>query len=276
MKNEQKKKKKKIFKNDKSKVKKYLKNYIKVIAREDKKKKEDNAESEDSEESEDSLESEENEETYRAKACGLKKLEEISRNEIIEKGQKSSYYEYIKQNVLEILINASFNVVFGNYNIQKLAKVVTEDINKYLNTILNILESDKLNLSDDIKNKNKISLNKMKDSFKNVKEGIKVEFKNFLSKDYLEKDNEKFIKEIYECKSYNYKNEMNFNDFKKNVEKLIYDNIVGNSKEIINNLINLSFNTYIIQVMKNGLKEQFQQKEEEYIKQIYSELFKDN
>ncbi len=254
-----------ICKGDKSKVKKYLKNYIKVIARED---------NEESEESEDNEKNKE-EETVRAKACGLEELEKISRKEIIEEGQKSSYYEYIKQNVLDILINTSFNLVFHSNNIKKLTEVITQDINKYLNTILKILDSDNLNLSDDIKNKNKISLKNMNDSFKNVKEAIEVEFKNFLSMDYLKKDNGKFIKEIYESKSDNYKNKMNFNDFKKNVEKLIYGNIVG-SKEIINNLINLSFNNYIIQVMKNGLKEQFQQKEEEYIKQIYSELFRDN
>lgn len=206
----------------------------------------------------------------------MEKLEKISRKEIIEEGQKSSYYEYIKQNVLDILINTSFNLVFHSNNIKKLTEVVTEDINKYLNTILKILDSDNLNLSDDIKNKNKISLKQMNDSFKNDKEEIKVEFKNFLSMDYLKKDNVKFIKEIYESKSDNYKNEMNFNDFKKNFEKWIYGNIVGNSKEIINYLINLSFNNYIIQVIKNDLKEQFQQKEEEYIKKIYSELFKDN
>ena len=149
----------------------------------------------------------------------MEKLEKISRKEIIEEGQKSSYYEYIKQNVLDILINTSFNLVFHSNNIKKLTEVVTEDINKYLNTILKILDSDNLNLSDDIKNKNKISLKQMNDSFKNDKEEIKVEFKNFLSMDYLKKDNVKFIKEIYESKSDNYKNEMNFNDFKKNFEK---------------------------------------------------------
>ena len=253
----------KIFKGDELEVKKYLKKYIKVIAREDDK-------------NEDSEESEENQESFRVKACGLEKLEKISKTEIMEEGQKSSYYEYIKQNVLDILINTAFNRVFHYYNIEKLMDVVTNDINKYLNTILKILDDDKLNLSDDIKNNNKISLKKMSDSFKNVKDDIKVQFKDYLSVDYMKKDNEKFIKEIYECKSDNYKNEMNFNDFKKNVEKLIYDNIAHNSNEIINNLINLNFNVYILQVMKNGLKEQFKQKEEEYVKQIYSELFNEN
>ena len=255
----------KIFKGDELEVKKYLKKYIKVLAREDDKK-EDNEESE----------SEENQEAFRIKPFGLEKLEKISRKEIIEEGQKSSYYEYIKQNVLDILINTAFKRVFHHHNIRKLMDVVANDINKYLNTILKILDDDKLKLGDDIKNNNKISLIKMSDSFKNVKDDIKVQFKDYLSMNYLKKDNEKFIKEIYECKSDKYKNEMNFNDYKKNVENLIYDNIANNSNEIINNLINLNFNVFILQVMKNGLKEQFKQKEEEYIKEIYSELFKDN
>ena len=40
-------------------------------------------------------ENEEGEEVQKAKPCGLDKLERISKKEIIEKGLKSSYYEYI-------------------------------------------------------------------------------------------------------------------------------------------------------------------------------------
>ena len=158
---------------------------------------------------------------------------------------------------------------------KKLADIVTNDIKAYLKTILNILNDDKLKLTDEEKNYNESSLNRIYISFKDIKQNLNIEFKNFLKMDYLKKDNEKFIKEIYENKSDEYKNKINFQDYNKNVENLIYDNIVHNSTEIINNLININFNNYIIQVMKNGIKEQFQQKQVEFINQIYIKLFED-
>ena len=246
-----------ICKGNEALVNEYLNNYIKVIARED----------------DEGDENEEGEEVQKAKPCGLDKLERISKKEIIEKGLKSSYYEYIRQNILDILVNSAFNMVFHKEHMNKLQEIVTKDIKEYLTQILNILNNDKLNLNNEIKNNNKISLNKMYNSFKNVKESNIDEFKIFLTMEYLKKDNEKFIKEIYDNKSEKYKKEMNFIEFKKNVENLIYDNIIHSSKEIINNLININFNSYIIQIMKNGIKSQFQENEEEYIKQIYSLLF---
>jgi len=249
----------KICKGDESQVKEHLKNYIKVIARED-------------EDDDDDDENEENKEGQKTKAFGLDKLEKISREEILEKGKKSSYYEFIRRNILDILINIAFNKVFHNEHVKNLINIITNDIKQYLITIENILNSEKLQLTDEIKNNNKISLNKIYNSFKNAKQSLINEFNNFLSKDYLKRDNEKFVKEIYENKSDNYKKEMNFNDYCQNIEKLIYNNMVKNSKEIINNLMNISFNSYISQIMKNTIREQFQQKEEEYIKAIYSKL----
>jgi len=244
-----------IFQRNESKVKEHLENYIKVLARDD--------------------EPEEGEEEPRVKAFGLDKLEKISIKEIREKGLKSSYYEFIKENIIDILINGAFNLIFHYHNMKKLADIVTNDIEVYLKTILNILNDDKLKLTVEDKNYNESSLNRIYISFKDIKQNLNIEFKNFLKMDYLKKDNEKFIKEIYENKSDEYKNKINFQDYNKNVENLIYDNIVHNSTEIINNLININFNNYIIQVMKNGIKDQFQQKQEEFINQIYIKLFED-
>ena len=244
-----------IFQGNESKVKEYLDNYIKVLARDD--------------------EPEDGEENPRSRVCGLDELEKISIKEISEKGLKSAYYEYIKQNIIDILINGAFNLIFHYHHMEKLVDNITKDINVYLNTILNILNDDKLKLSDVDKNNNKTSLNKICNSFKDIKQNLNIEFKNFLKMDYLKKDNKEIIKDIYENKSNEYKNKINFQDYNKNVENLIYDNIVHNSTEIINNLININFNNYIIQVMKNGVREQFQQKQEEYVNQIYLKLFED-
>jgi len=73
-----------IFKNDQNKVNEHLKYYINVLAR--------------------------REEELEKEAFGLKELEEMTRNEIEQKGLKSAYYEYIKQDIIPILINGAFEI----------------------------------------------------------------------------------------------------------------------------------------------------------------------
>ena len=206
---------------------------------------------------------------------GLDKLEKITRNEIEIKGFKSSYFELIKGEVTPILLNGAFNLVFNEYNINQLASKVTKNIDKYLKTILDILNDENLELNEEIKNRNKETINRLYDHFKDEKENIKGELNKLLDIKQLKKNNEEFIKIIYENKDEEYKKDMDFKKFSKNVENLIYDNLFTESKKHINNLINIGFNNFVVRKMKKGIEIQFEQMQENVIKQIYSELFKE-
>ena len=121
---------------------------------------------------------------------------------------------------------------------------------------------------------NKKSLEIIYSSFKNTRDGIKIELNDMLSMDRLKKDNEEFIKKEYDKKSEEYKKNMDFKKYCKNVEDLIYDNITHNSKEIINNILNSGFSSFVIETIKEGINDQFKEKEEKVLGEIYSELFK--
>ena len=83
-----------IYNNDNSKTEEQLKNYISILARGD--------------------EDEEKE------AFDLEELEELSQKEIEAKGIKSSYFEFIKQDIIPILINGVFNLTPTENNIKNL------------------------------------------------------------------------------------------------------------------------------------------------------------
>ena len=236
-----------IFNNDEKKTEEYLENYIEILARG----------------------------TKNLQPFGLDKLEKITRNEIEIKGFKSSYFELIKGEVTPILLNGAFNLVFNEYNINQLASKVTKNIDKYLKTILDILNDENLELNEEIKNRNKETINRLYNHFKDEKENIKGELNKLLDIKQLKKNNEEFIKIIYENKDEKYKKDMDFKKFSKNVENLIYDNLFTESKKHINNLINIGFNNFVIQKMKKGIEMQFEQMQENVIRQIYSELFKE-
>ena len=237
-----------ICNGDKIKVKEYLKNYINILARGD--------------------------EDEGIKANGLDQLESISKKQIEIKGLKSAYFEYIKRDIIPILINGIFSLVFNNRKIRNLTECANEDLNKYLSEILKILYDDKLGLNDDIIIKNKIALNNLYNSFSNIKDNMKDDLNNILTMDNLKKDNEEIIKKIYDSKNDEYKKKLNFKRYLENVESFIYENIIKNSKIFINNLINVSFNYYLIQIIKEGIQEQFKAKEKEILSEIYSNLFK--
>ena len=237
-----------ICNGDKIEVEEYLKNYINILARGD--------------------------EDEGIKAKGLEELESISKEQIEIKGYKSAYFEYIKRDIIPVLINGIFCFVFNDRNIKQLTEYVNEDLNKYLDEILKILNDDKLELNDDIKNKNKIALNNLYNSFLNIKNNIKDDLNELLTLDNLKKDNEEIIKKIYESKNNEYKNKINFERYSKNVESFIYENIIDSKDKFINNIINASFNYYLIQIIKEGIKEQFKTREEEILTEIYTNLFK--
>ena len=238
-----------ICNGDKIKVEEYLKNYINILARGD--------------------------EDEGIKANGLEELESISKKEIEIKGFKSAYFEYIKRDILPILINGIFSFVFNHQNIEQLEKIASEDLKKYLSVILKILlYNDKLKLNDDMITKNKIAINNLFNSFSNIKDNIKDDIQNLLTIDNLKRDNEEIIKKIYDSKSDEYKNNLNFARYSNNVESFIYEKLIKNSEQFINNIINICFNNYLIQIIKDGIKEQFKTKEEEVLTEIYTNLFK--
>ena len=65
------------------------------------------------------------------KPFGLVELENLTRKEIEEKGLKSAYYEYIKNDILPILINGAFSLIFNDYNLNLLKNYVTKDLENY-------------------------------------------------------------------------------------------------------------------------------------------------
>ncbi len=164
-----------IYNNDKSKTEEQLKNYISILARGD--------------------EDEEKE------AFGLEELEELSQKEIESKGIKSSYFEFIKQDIIPILINGVFNLIFTENNIKNLINNSKKSLENYLETMLNILNNDKLGLSQEVKNNNKISLTNLCNNFKNIRDKLKDDLMDLLTIKKLKKDNEEFVKQVYEKKS---------------------------------------------------------------------------
>jgi len=252
---------------EKEKIETLLNNYIDVLARDDEVILNNN----DSEEEE-----EEEKKTIKIKSSGLKKLEKITRKEIEEKGLKSSYFECIKEEIMPILINGAFEIIITDENMKQLYNNASEDLNKFEEKIIEILEDKELNLTEDIKDNNRKSIKRIHDSFEKVKNIIRIDLEHLLSVDKLKIDNAENLKAIYEMKSEEYRNKMNFEEYCEKVEDLIYKNINKNAKENINNIMNIFFNMYVMKIIKEGVKEKFSSVEKEVIDEIYIELFKDN
>ena len=236
-----------ILKDHKEKVDEYLGYYIDILAR--------------------------REEELEKEAFGLDELEKLTREEIENKGLKYAYYEYIKQDILPILLNGAFSIILTGYNMSQLYKNASEDLQKYFETIKSILNDKELNLSENIRKQNIESLEKIYDSFQKIRNKIEDNLNYLLTFNKLKRDNEEFIKNAYEFKSEEYKRKMSYNYYCNNVDNLIYKNIEKNSKKNINNMINICFNMFIINIIKEGVKEQFKEKEEDTISEIYHELF---
>ena len=120
-----------IYPKENSKVEELLKRYINILAREDEGK----------------------------QAFGLNELEILTKKEIETKGFKSAYFELIKKDIYPILINGLFNLVFTENNLKQLKDSAIENLDKYLETIYNILNSSKLDLNEEAKNNNKTANN---------------------------------------------------------------------------------------------------------------------
>ena len=248
-----------------------LKNYIDVLARDDM-----ITVNNDDDEEEEEEEEKKDKKVIIIKAKGLKKLEKLTRKEIEKKGLKSAYFECIKQEIIPMLINGAFEVIFTNENMNKLYRNASNDLNKFVENLISIIEEKELNLTEDIKNKNRKSIEIIHDSFKKVQGIIKIDLEHLLSMDKLIIDNKDIIKSIYESKSKEYKEKMTYEKYCQNVEDAIYGNISKNAEESINNMMNIFFNIYVMKIIKEGVKEKFSLIEEKVIGEIYGELFKNN
>ena len=150
----------------------------------------------------------------------------------------------------------------------------SKDFNNYKKTLLEIINNEKLELSEDVKNNNIKSLDNIYTSFNNEKNNIEKDLKENITMYKLINDNQELVKKVYENKNEEYKKNMSFEKYCSNVEKLIYNNITHNSKVIINNMLKSGFSLFVIETVKEGINEQLKEKEESIIGEIYSELFK--
>ena len=236
-----------------------------ILAREDNKI-DDDEEEEDNTNIEDCLNND-------IKPFGLDELEEISRREIKEKGLKSSYYKYIKEEIKPIIVNAAFRMFFTKNNLNVLAKTAINEIKNYKNITLELFDDEQLNLSKMIKERNKKILNNLYESFQKIKENIKDNFVDYLTVENLKKNYDKNIEKLFDFKSENYKKSMDYQTFCEKIEKIIYNKINRNSKKILDVLVNLSFNNYILQNIKLGIEEHFSDSEEKIVNKIYQDIF---
>lgn len=93
--------------------------------------------------------------------------------EIELKGLKSFYFEYLKQDIIPILINGVFTLIFTDDNVKNLVNHSKESLEKFLNNLKNIINNDNLGLTQEVKNENKNSIEKLFNYFKNIRENLK-------------------------------------------------------------------------------------------------------
>lgn len=173
-------------------------------------------------------------------------------------------------------MNGAFNLVFTEYNLNRLISKSLKNLDKYLEEVLLIINDDSLGLDENVKKENKENLYKLYGYFKDEKNNLKDDLEDLLTIKKLKKNNQEFIKEVYNSRSEEYKKKMDFKQFSKKVDNLIYDNISNESKKIVNNIMNIGFNDFVIQIIKEGIEVQLKQMKKNVIIQIYSELFKEN
>ena len=241
---------KEIYNNDLKKVEQQLNNYINILARG-------------------------NEEEER-EAFGLDELEKLSLKEIELKGLKSSYFEYLKQDIIPILINGVFTLIFTDDHIKNLVNHSKESLEKFLNNLKNIINNDNLGLTQEVKNENKKSIEKLFNYFKNIRENLKDDLKDLLTVQKMKKNNIEFIKNFYAKKDEKYKNNISYEKFCDKVEDLIYGNMASKKEEIINNFLNAGFISFIIHIIKTGINEQFKSCEEKILNEIYIKIFNES
>ena len=66
---------------------------------------------------------------------------------------------------------------------------------------------------------------------------------------------------------------MDYQTFYEKIEKYIYNKINKNANKILDVLVNLSFNNYIIENIKLGIEEHFSDREEKIVNKSYKDIF---
>ena len=172
-----------IVKND-NEMKEYLNNYINILARGD--------------------EEEEKE------AFGLDELESLTKKEIQIKGIKYEYFELIKIIINSILINEAFSIIFTKNNLKILSNNALNSLEIFINSLMPMLNEDKLGLDKEIKNTNKNNVIKIYEAFKHLQDNFKDELKNMLSMKQLKKIMKKCSKKCMRKKTKNKKKNIVF------------------------------------------------------------------
>lgn len=81
------------------------------------------------------------------------------------------------------------------------------------------------------------------------------------------------VNKYYYEKNKEYKAKINIIKFNHLVNSLIYKELNSHSDEIINKIINYSLYLFIIQKIKESIKDQYQDYQKQIIKEIYDKLF---
>ena len=226
-----------IYSKDKSKVNNFLQNYINLFVPKNEKN---------------------------SNSFGLDDLENISIN-------KTEYNLFYKK-MQHILINAIFDLSFPEYIVKKMAKCILENLDNKTNTLLSIINNDEFDLNLETKRNNQINLVQIFSKIQNIEISLNNDLKKELGIEKLKSNNQEILNKYYNQKSKEYKDKININKFIQNVNTLIYKELNSHSDEIINNIINFSVHLFIIQRIKESIKEQYQDFQKQIIKEIYNKL----
>ena len=85
-------------------------------------------------------------------------------------------------------MTGAFELLFTDNNMKILFSNATQDLDKYYNKVLSIINNDELHLEKDIKKQNKESLETLYNSFKIIKANIKDNLKELLTINKLKKN----------------------------------------------------------------------------------------
>ena len=154
-----------------------------------------------------------------------------------------------------------------------MSNCILENFDDKINTILNIINDDEFGLNDETKENNQISLVQIFSIVQNINIAQKIDLKKELDIEKLKSNNQEMVNKYYYEKNKEYKAKINIIKFNHLVNSLIYKELNSHSDEIINKIINYSLYLFIIQKIKESIKDQYQDYQKQIIKEIYDKLF---
>ena len=196
---------------------------------------------------------------------GLDDLENTSVNNI----KNNLFYKKMQ----DILTNGIFDLLFPIFIVKNIAKCILENLDNKTNTLLNIINDDEFDLNYETKENNQVSIVQIFCYIEDIKITLINDLKKELDIEKLKSNRQEIINKYYYEKSKEYKDKININKFNQNVNSFIYKELNSHSDELINNIINLSLHLFIIQKIKESIKEQYQDYQKQIINEIYNKLF---